>query len=290
MIFSAEGYKNQRAYQNRVEGGIYIHQKTRKKSEPNKPLVSIVTVVYNGGKYLEQAILSVLNQSYNNIEYIIIDGNSTDNTLDFIKKYEDRIDYWISEPDKGIYDAMNKGIDLAHGVWINFMNAGDRFYESNTIEKVFKEYDPSPDFIYGHHQINYDQNFSKIQKALPIKDLWKGMVFCHQSLFVKALLMKRYKFNIKNTMNADYEFIYSAYMNNFKFYNTGIVVSSILAGGLSDSGCLRRVKDHWSIARKYSRSIKIDIYYILLLVDTFLKKVFKDILPRKFVNSMRSKF
>jgi len=204
-----------------MEDGIYIHQKTRKISEPKEPQISVITVVYNGKKHLEQTILSVLNQRYNKIEYIIIDGNSTDGTLDIIKKYEDQIDYWLSEPDNGIYDAMNKGIDLAKGEWINFMNAGDKFYESNTIEKVFKECDLHADFIYGHHQINYDQNFSKIQKALPIQNLWKGMVFCHQSLFVKASLMKRYKFNRKNTMNADYEFIYSAYINNFRFYNTG---------------------------------------------------------------------
>lgn len=255
-----------------------------------KPLVTVITIVLNGVKYIEETMKSVVNQTYDNVEYLVIDGGSTDGTLDTIKKYESQINYWLSEPDKNIYDAMNKGIDLAHGAWINFMNAGDRFYESNTIEKVFKEYDPNSDFIYGHHQIIYDQNFSKIQKTLPTKDIWKGMAFCHQSLFVKTSIMKCYKFNIKNTMNADYEFICSAYMNNFKFYNTGIVVSSILAGGLSDSGCLKRVRDHWSIARKYSKSIKIDIYYILLLVDTFLKKIFKDILPKKFVNSMRSKF
>lgn len=288
--FTVEDYIKRISHPDRIEGGICIHSGFNKKIESDKPLISIITVVHNGEKILEQTIQSVITQTYKNIEYIIIDGNSSDKTIDIIKKYDTWIDYWISEADKGIYDAMNKGIDLAKGAWINFMNAGDRFYEIDTIEKVFKECKLDSDFIYGHHQINYDLNFRKIQKALPIKDFWKGMIFCHQSLFVKTHIMKCYKFNIKNKVNADYEFIYSSYMNNFTFYNTDIVISSILTGGLSDSACLGRVKDHWSIARKFSNTMKVDIYYTLLITSTFLKKIFKDFLPKKIVNFMRSKF
>jgi glycosyltransferase involved in cell wall biosynthesis len=96
-----------------------------KKSYEDKPLISIVTVVFNGEKYLEETIQSVLNQTYDNVEYIIIDGGSTDGTVDILKRYDDKIDYWVSEKDSGIYDAMNKGIDVATGQWINFINIGD---------------------------------------------------------------------------------------------------------------------------------------------------------------------
>jgi cellulose synthase/poly-beta-1,6-N-acetylglucosamine synthase-like glycosyltransferase len=106
------------------EGGLRT-QGCFKKSFDDKPLISIVTVVYNGEAFLEETILSVINQAYDNVEYIIIDGGSTDRTIDIIKKYEDKLDYWISESDDGIYDAMNKGIDLVTGEWVNFVNSSD---------------------------------------------------------------------------------------------------------------------------------------------------------------------
>ena len=100
------------------------------------PKITIVTISYNIVTYIEKTILSVVNQTYPNIEYIVIDGGSTDGTLDVIKKYSDKITYWVSESDKGIYDAMNKGIDAATGDWINFMNAGDVFYHNNVIDEI----------------------------------------------------------------------------------------------------------------------------------------------------------
>ena len=150
----------------------------------NTPLITVVTVVYNGVEFLEKTILNVLGQDYPNIDYIIIDGGSTDGTLDIIRKYEDKISKWISEPDQGIYDAMNKGIKLATGEWINFMNAGDYFYEKETLYKVFggsERYD-GVDILYGNTEYDY-LDFKVIKKAGSLKNLWKGMQFLSPELF-----------------------------------------------------------------------------------------------------------
>jgi len=118
----------------RSEGGL----RTRGlyKSNLTYPLVTVITVTYNSGPRLEETIFSVLNQTYSNIEYIIIDGGSNDGTLDIVKRYDHAIDYWVSAPDRGIYDAMNKGIRLSSGEWLNFLNAKDTFGEPGAIESV----------------------------------------------------------------------------------------------------------------------------------------------------------
>ena len=131
-----------------------------KKSFDDKPLISIITVVFNGEKYLEETIQSVINQTYSNVEYIIIDGGSSDGTLDIIKKYEERIDYWVSEKDRGIYDAMNKGIDVASGKWLNFMNGGDEFYDNKVIENIFKNCSYEDEYvIHGKVALIYKNDF-----------------------------------------------------------------------------------------------------------------------------------
>ena len=120
---------------------------TLDKSFDSKPLISIVTVVLNGEKYLEQTIKSITNQTYKDIEYIIIDGGSTDGTLNIIKKYEDKISYWVSEKDRGIGDAFNKGVKMSKGEYINFQGHGDGFISSDTLEKVFHDIDPENTYV-----------------------------------------------------------------------------------------------------------------------------------------------
>jgi glycosyltransferase involved in cell wall biosynthesis len=190
--------------------------------------ISIITVVYNGEKYLEKTIRSIINQTYENIEYVIIDGGSTDGTVNIIKKYENNIDYWISESDNGIYDAMNKGVDLASGEWINFMNAGDVFYSKEVVNNIFENEESI-----GYEIDEYDlivgsavANASWGMISLPTKALWKG--FTHQSIFTKSSLLSALKFNVNYISAADYDFIYRTLMLNKHILMLEQIVSEVV--------------------------------------------------------------
>ena len=249
-----------------------------------QPTITVITVVYNGEQYIEETIKSVISQTYGYIEYIVIDGNSTDRTLEFIRRYEANISKWISEPDKGIYDAMNKGIDLATGKWIIFMNAGDRFYTTKVIEDIFSDSSKiEGDLIYGHCNIVYATGFSRIKKAEELSDLWKGMVCSHQSIFSSSELMKQYKFNCYNRIGADFEFIYEMYKKRAHFKMEDRVIASCNAGGLSDTERMKSITSHWQVVKEYKSSTYVDIYYIMLLIDTFLRQTVKKILRAKII-------
>lgn len=199
----------------------------------NKPLITIITVVFNGERFIENTILSVINQSYQNIEYIIIDGGSNDHTLDIIKKYDYGIDYWISESDEGIYDAMNKGINLATGSWINFMNAGDLFCTLDIINSI-NGFDDTYDIIYGDSLV-YDgkANSSILVKAKNLSRFnllfWQTRTVCHQSIFLKTNLVSNFSLNYVLKSELDQYFKYVSYRS----LKLNLPICKYLIGGQS---------------------------------------------------------
>ena len=154
------------------------------------PLFTVVTVVFNGEKELESTILSVLNQSYRNVEHIIVDGRSTDGTLGILRKYEASIDYWVSEQDQGIYDAMNKGIRLARGEWLYFLNCGDRLVDGEVLEKVAQQLpQTSVPLVIG--RVNYlcdGRVVKQFPADVPAENTARALFaskFCHQAFFAR---------------------------------------------------------------------------------------------------------
>lgn len=187
------------------------------KHKKNIPLVTIITVVYNGEKYLGQTIESVINQTYKNIEYIIIDGGSTDGTLEIIKKYEKDISYWVSEPDKGLYDAMNKGIGIAKGELIGMLNSDD-WYELEAIEIMVEAYKNNPTksiFHADRYDIDDDGN-KTVKKFHPsaFKFKYYGMTYNHPSMFITKEEYSKHLYNIDLTSLSDYQFVLEAFLNN----------------------------------------------------------------------------
>jgi glycosyltransferase involved in cell wall biosynthesis len=255
-----------------AEGGLRFQGFFKKESE-EKPIITVVTVVYNGAEFLEDTIKSVIEQTYDNVEYIIVDGGSTDGTVDIVRKYEHAIDYWVSEPDKGIYNAMNKGIDLGGGDWVNFMNAGDRFYKSNTIFDVVNEFKHSSDFVilYGHHEVRYPDK-KKLVKAGLMNQLWRGSQFSHQSAFILLSYHKKNPYNLCRKIAADFEFFYHTYRSDKKIVCLPDIISSITSGGISDIKRIDSILEWWSIIEK---SNKVNINYSFRVVFEVFKSAVK---------------
>ena len=161
-------------------------------------LVSVITVGFNDPQGLEKTILNVAAQTYPHIEHIIIDGAYKDSTTDVIKKHQDKISYWISEPDRGLYDAMNKGLKAATGDFLWFMNAGDLIYSENTTEQILGGQDDLADIYYGDTMI-VDSNYKEVglrRLRPPVQLTWKsfqkGMLVCHQAILVRRELADMY--------------------------------------------------------------------------------------------------
>jgi glycosyltransferase involved in cell wall biosynthesis len=167
----------------------------------NNPLISVVTVSYNAVSTIEQTILSVINQTYPNIEYVIIDGESTDGTVDVIKKYADRITYWVSEPDKGIYDAMNKGMGISTGDFLIFIGADDLFYTTDVIKNIVAKIKEMNVIYYGNVIFKgvgkkYLGKFNKIK--------WATTNISHQAIFYPRQVYIKYVYNTQYRVYADY--------------------------------------------------------------------------------------
>jgi glycosyltransferase involved in cell wall biosynthesis len=201
-----------------------------------QPKLTVITIVYNNVRDIERTVLSVLNQTYPNIEYLVIDGASNDGTLDILKKYEGRLAKLISEKDKGIYDAMNKGLALASGEYILFMNSGDELYAADTVENVFASA-PDADIYYGETEMyNEDwkslgQRRHKAPETFSWKDFKYGMSISHQAIYIRRSLTEPYDPQYK--LSADIDWIIKAAKKAVKIVNTRMYVAKYLVGGMS---------------------------------------------------------
>jgi glycosyltransferase involved in cell wall biosynthesis len=213
-------------------------QKSQEKPQKllEKPLISVITVTYNDENGLVDTLASVAKQTFENIEYIVIDGGSTDNSHRLFDQYKTSIDTLVSEPDHGIYDAMNKGIARARGDWIIFMNAGDCFHDDTTLALTSDKLDSEVDVIYGDRIYKDMKGDERLEKAKPIETIFSRMPFCHQSTFVKTSILKKAPFNLTYKYGADYNFFVEQYVIGKKFLHIDQVICIFVQGGKSESG------------------------------------------------------
>lgn len=196
--------------------------------------ISVVTVVFNGRDHIEATIKSVREQDYDNIEYIVVDGGSTDGTLDIVQE-SDCVDAWVSAPDKGIYDAMNKALDLVHGKYVIYMNAGDLFFSKDVVSRAVEQINPTDEVVYGDYYTLGSRRNDGHHSALPLVSLKYGMITSHQSMFFCSRLMKKMPYSLRYGTAGDYALIYKQFRQGVSFKKLdSITVSYYQAGGVSD--------------------------------------------------------
>ena len=240
------------------------------------PKFSIITVTYNAENVLEDTIESVITQTYKNIEYIIIDGASTDSTLAIIEKYKERIRV-ISEPDKGLYDAMNKGIKLATGDYLCFLNAGDSFHEDDTLQLMVHSIHGNelPDILYGETAIvDNARHFLHMRRLSAPEHLnWQsfkqGMLVCHQAFFARHTLMEPY--NLSYRFSADFDWCIRLMKKAHTLHNTHLTIIDYLDEGMTTQNQKASLKERFRIMVKHYGWLSTVTHHAWFILRLILK-------------------
>ena len=224
-------------------------------------LFSIITIVYNGESLIEDTMQSVLNQTFTDYEYVIIDGHSKDNTFNIVESLQKKHPLSIkaiSERDKGLYDAMNKGLSMAKGEFVLFLNAGDHLFDTTTLEKVAKSVEPDTDILFGETMlVNDDRQHIGTRSALTVQKLprqltWRslryGMVVCHQSFFVRRSLTPQY---MEHNLAADIDWVIQCLKKSKTPTNTQVIISEYLMGGVSKTRHQQSLKDRYVVLKTH---------------------------------------
>ena len=242
----------------------------------NTPKISIITIVYNNVRDIEYTLLSVINQSYPHIEYIVIDGASTDGTLDVINTYRGSIDILVSEKDNGIYDAMNKGLERATGDYVLFLNSGDELYDNGTIQCIVEK-GMNADIIYGETKLVDEQRniLGTRRHRAPVSFDWKsfkyGMNICHQAIYVRRSIAPMYDTNYQ--LSADIDWVIRAAKQAKSTKNVNAYVARYLVGGMSQKRHKQSLKERYEIFKKHYGYIPNLVNHSIIAIRLLLHRI-----------------
>lgn len=232
--------------------------------------LSIITVNFNDSKGLERTIKSVLSQTFHDYEFIVIDGGSTDNSVNVIKKYESHIDYWVSENDGGIYPGMNKGLCKAKGEYVNFMNGGDCYHSEDVLEKIFA-LETEADIITGTHEENGIKNIGK--GGVTMLDLYKWAID-HQASFIRREVALRHPYDEKYRIVSDWKFFIEALIfDNCSFYYTDTIVVNVDMKGISNTNSALDKQEREAVLRELFPNRILKDYQLLASIHPDLLAV-----------------
>jgi len=256
-------------------------------SSKSLPLITIITVVYNGEKYLEETIKSVLAQNYPNIEYLVIDGGSTDGTLDILRRYDDYIDYWVSEKDKGIYDAINKGLTLARGSLVGIIGADDIYYKEAVMSVIACAKNSKKELLYGG--VDYIDAYGVVERSPRIQKpedenfMVRGMSIPHIASFLSMSVYKRYGlYNTVYRYASDYDYYMKIYRDGIsigyiekqltKFRNTGATNTQVVLSNI----------EAFKIRKFYGVPLWFNCYITMrTIASKYILKTFRLIVRRR---------
>lgn len=242
------------------------------------PKFSVITVTYNAESVLEDTIQSVISQTYHRVEYIIIDGASKDSTLSITHRYKDRITKVISEPDKGLYDAMNKGMQQATGDYLCFLNAGDSFHADNTLQQIVHTITGNelPDVLYGETAlVNNERHFLRMRRlsspeVLTWKSFKQGMLVCHQAFFAKRSLAEPY--DLQYRFSADFDWCIRVMKKARTLHNTHLTIIDYLEEGMTTQNRKASLRERFRIMARHYGMISTVAHHAWFVLRAVLKK------------------
>lgn len=237
--------------------------------------LSVITVTYNAERTLERTLKSVQEQSYPYIEHIVVDGKSKDNTVGLIQQYENPKLKWISEPDKGLYDAMNKAATMASGDYVCFLNAGDTFFSPETVRKMMQSFNDTPDIIYGETAIVDDKGkflFMRRLKApetLSWKSFKQGMLVCHQAFIVKRSVFEPYDLNYR--FSSDFDWAIRMMKKSKSIHNTHLTLINYLNEGMTTANRKASLKERYRIMAKHYGQVSTFLHHVWFVARAAIK-------------------
>lgn len=242
------------------------------------PKFSVITVCYNAEATLEDTIQSVISQTYHHVEYIIVDGASKDRTMDIVNRYRERISVVISEPDKGLYDAMNKGIRLATGDYLCFLNAGDSFHEDDTLQQMVHSIHGTqlPDVLYGETElVDHEGHFLRMRRLQAPEHLtWKsfrqGMLVCHQAFFARRDLVMPY--DLRYRFSADFDWCIKIMKQSKVLHNTHLTLIDYLSEGMTTRNHKASLKERFRIMVRHYGWASTVAFHLWFVLRLLLKK------------------
>ena len=239
------------------------------------PKFSVITVCYNAEATIEDTIQSVISQTYHHVEYIIVDGASKDRTMDIVNRYREHIAIIVSERDKGLYDAMNKGIGLATGDYLCFLNAGDSFHEDDTLQQmVHSIHTPQlPDVLYGETElVDHEGHFLRMRRlsapeVLTWKSFRQGMLVCHQAFFPRRDLVMPY--DLRYRFSADFDWCIKIMKKSKVLHNTHLTLIDYLAEGMTTRNHKASLKERFRIMTRHygwTSTLASHLWFVLRLL------------------------